>query len=186
MIPRGDHDISLRSSRCFGSSHRPVPVGFADGLSSLRWRWDCWSNRAHSRIDPLRLQVERASTFRLYGAISEVNFYPSYSHLVRRPQEIIDVLSTQGQSALYRSPGPVIDVGITVGPLAEVGPAAIRKNHVLNSFRPWWASLSYLDGHLAQISIPRSLITLGLIASTGILLLAVSVRPPKASGEVSV
>jgi hypothetical protein len=129
-------------------------------------------------IDPLRLQVERASAFKTYDVtVAETCFYPSSSHLVQRSREIVEVLATSGETARYKSSRPVIDVGITVGPLADVGPAAIRKNHVLNSFRPWWASLSYLDGHLAQISIPRSLVTLSLIAMTGIVLLAVGVRP---------
>jgi len=127
-------------------------------------------------IDPLRLRVERAPAIKTYVAFPEVYFYPSHSQLVNRPREIFEVLSTSGETARYKSPGPVIDIGITVAPLAERGPGAIRKNHVLNSFRPWWASLSYLDGSLSHISIRKSLIALGLIALTGISLLVIGVH----------
>ena len=127
-------------------------------------------------IDPLRLRIERASTSMPYVPIVEIYFHPSYSQLVNRPREIIEVLSTSGETARYKSPGPVTDLGITVAPLAEMGPAAIRKSHDLNSFRPWWVSLSYLDDHLYNVNTRLALTILGLIASTGLILLVFGVH----------
>ncbi len=127
-------------------------------------------------LDPLRLRVERASPSRPIVSALEVYFHPAYSHLLNRPREIIDVLATSGETARYRSPGPVVDLGITVAHLAEMGPAAVHKDHVLNSFRPWWASLGHLDLDSSNINVKFCLITLGLIALAGLILLVAGVH----------
>ena len=99
---------------------------------------------------------------------SVLYFHPSISHLVNRPREIVEVLSSQDQQAERYSPSP--SPTMTVIGFLESGPAAVQKYHVLNGFRFWWASFQYLDRSSQPVDIKRTVVFLVVMAMTGLIL----------------
>ena len=133
-------------------------------------------------IDPHRLYIEHGLPSSFYVNSSVLYFYPSISHLVNRPREIVEVLSSHDQRAERYSPSPTPTFTFPVSDFVEQGPAAIRKYHVLNGFRFWWASFQYLDQSLRPVDINRSVVLLIGLAVAGLILQVLGAhRDPNAS-----
>ena len=58
---------------------------------------------------------------------------------------------------------PVIDYPY----LDERGPDAVKRYRVLNSFRPWWASLSYVSPEQRPVDLARTAIALSVVGLLG-------------------
>ena len=123
-------------------------------------------------IDPHRLYIERGLPSAFYVSAPGLYFNPRISHLINRPREIADVLSSQGEKAERYSPSPTPTFTFPVIDFVEKGPAAIRKYHVLNGFRFWWASFQYLDHRSRPVDIKQSVCFLVAVAMTGLILQA--------------
>ena len=119
-------------------------------------------------IDPHRLYIEHGLPSSFYVNSTLLYFHPSISHLVNRPREIVEVLSSQDKQAERYSPSPSPTFAFPVIDLVEKGPAAIRKYHVLKGLRFWWASFQYLNYSSRPVEIARSVIFLAVVAVTGL------------------
>ncbi len=106
-------------------------------------------------IDPHRLYIEHGLPSAFYVSDPGLYFHPAISHLIDRPREIAEVLSSQGDRANRYSPSPAPTFAFPVIDFVERGPAAIRKYHVLNAFRPWWANMGYLDQRIRPVNLAR-------------------------------
>jgi hypothetical protein len=121
-------------------------------------------------IDPHRLYIERGLPSAFYVSAPGLYFHPSISHLVNRPREIVEVLSSQGDRAERYSPSPMPTFTFPVIDFVEKGPAAVKKYHVLNGFRFWWKSFQYLDRWSRPVEIAESVILLAVVAVIGLTL----------------
>ena len=106
----------------------------------------------------------------------ELYFHPAISHLINRPREIVEVLSSQGDRAERYSPSPAPTFAFPVIDFVERGPAAIRKYHVLNSFRPWWANMGYLDQRIRPVNLTKTELLLLLTSLAGLGLMVLGLR----------
>jgi len=127
-------------------------------------------------IDPHRLYIEQCLPSAFYVSAPGLYFHPAISHLINRPREIAEVLSSQGDRANRYSPAPSPTFAFPVIDFVEKGPAALRKYHVLNGFRFWWASFLYLDGQSRPIDLTRSVVLLVLAAVAGLIVQVFSTR----------
>jgi hypothetical protein len=130
-------------------------------------------------IDPHRLYIEQSLPSAFYVSRPGLYFSPTISHLVNRPREIIEVLSNQRNRADCYSPSPTPTFAFPVIDFVEKGPAAIQKYHVLKGFRFWWASFPYLDPSLQPINVRRTILLLGIVAVTGLVLQVIGTYPPR-------
>ena len=128
-------------------------------------------------IDPHRLYIEQSLPSAFYISSPELYFNPAISHLVNRPREIVEVLASQGDRAERYSPSPTPTFAFPVIDFVEKGPAAVRKYHVLNGFRFWWASFSYLDPLSRPVNVRQTVLLLGILAVTGLVLQRIGTRP---------
>jgi hypothetical protein len=127
-------------------------------------------------IDPLRLYIEQCLPSTFYVSAPGLYFHPAISHLINRPREIVDVLSSQDDRAQRYSPAPSPTFAFPVIDFVEKGPAALRKYHVLNGFRFWWASFQYLDSQSRPVGLKRSVVFLVLAAVAGLIVQVLSTR----------
>jgi hypothetical protein len=89
------------------------------------------------------------------------------AHLFHRPQEIIDILHEDRAEQFTPAHAPTFafplidDVYEQLGgPDAkgpEVGPIALRKYRILNSFRPWWHSQRWLPPELRPVDLDAAI-----------------------------
>jgi hypothetical protein len=121
-------------------------------------------------VDPHRLYIEKGLPSSFYLTNPGLYFHPAISHLVNRPREIAEVIEDRWCRADYYSPSPAPTFAFPVIDLVAKGPVAIRKYHILNSFRFWWASFQYLEPSLRPIDINQSVAFLILILLIGLLL----------------
>jgi len=119
-------------------------------------------------IDPHRLYIEHGLPSAFYVSDPGLYFHPAISHLINRPREIAEVLSSQGDRANRYSPSPAPTFAFPVIDFVERGPAAIRKYHVLNTFRPWWANMGYLDQRIRPVNLTKTVLLLVLISLIGL------------------
>jgi hypothetical protein len=74
--------------------------------------------------------------------------------------------------------GPLVAPGAlaTREPLEKDRPAAVRRYHVLNSFRPWWASQGYLPAAARPVDLVSTAALLLALASAGALGIRIGLR----------
>ncbi len=123
-------------------------------------------------IEPSRLYIEHGLPSAFYVSQPDLYFHPAISHLVNRPREIREVLFNRGERAEFYTPSPSPTFAFPVLDFVDKGPAAIRKYHILNSFRPWWISFRYLDDKSQPVNIDRTVLFLASLALGGLLLVA--------------
>jgi hypothetical protein len=121
-------------------------------------------------IDPHRLYIEKGLPSSFYLSDPRLYFDPAISHIINRPREIAEVIESQSYRAACFSPSPAPTFAFPVIDLVAKGPAAIRKYHILNSFRFWWVSFQYLEPSLRPIDIQRGVTLLTLVLLMGLLL----------------
>ena len=127
-------------------------------------------------VDPNRLYIEHGLPSAFYVSAPSLYFHPAISHLINRPREIVAVLSSQDHRAQRYSPAPSPTFAFPVIDFVERGPEALRKYHVLNGFRFWWASYQYLDSQSRPIDIVRSVELLFLSAAAGLIMQVLGLR----------
>jgi hypothetical protein len=103
-------------------------------------------------------------------------FHPAASSLCNRPREIIEIWEQKDITAetFTPSPAPTYAFPLLDPPLMphmnERGPEVVRKYHVLNSYRPWWASQGFLHEAERPVDLSRTLWLFGGIFAFGMLL----------------
>jgi hypothetical protein len=95
-------------------------------------------------VDPHRLYMQHRLPSAFFLQAPGLYFHPAISHLANRPREIMEIASARGGRAELFTPSPSPTFAFPVIDFVENGPEAVRKFHVLNSFRPWWISQEYL------------------------------------------
>lgn len=150
-------------------------------------------------VDPHRLFVERDVT-PAFGRIQpERHFETALSHLWNRPREII-AIARNTQPAEEYTPAPTPTFGFPVldalGPaepgevfpdfventrhrqrLEKRGPEIVERYHVLNSYRPWWSSMTFLPPDDRPVNLGKTAGVLLACLGIGLLLLGFAVRP---------
>jgi hypothetical protein len=121
-------------------------------------------------IDPHRLYIEHSLPSAFYVSAPGLYFDPTISHLLNRPREIVEVLSSRANRADYYSPSGTPTFAFPVIDFVEKGPMGIRRYHVLKGFRFWWASFLYLDPSSRPVNITSSVILLVGMAGLGLVL----------------
>jgi hypothetical protein len=127
-------------------------------------------------VDPHRLYIERGLPSSFAVSHPWLYFHPAVSHLLNRPREIVDLISSDSSRAEAFTPAPSPTFSFPVIDFVEGGPDAIHKYHVLNSFRPWWISQRYLPLDERPVNIGRSVALLLVLAAGGLALLLVSLQ----------
>jgi hypothetical protein len=117
-------------------------------------------------VDFHRLYVEHRLPSGFYYGHPEIYFYPQAAHLVNRPREIWEILHTEEEAVAY-SPTPLPTAATPCPEQFERGPEAIRKYHFLNSFRPWWASMTFLPPSQRPVDLGRTALLLLALAGCG-------------------
>jgi hypothetical protein len=92
--------------------------------------------------DPHRLYIEKEFPSGAFMYNPWVYFNPGISHLFHRPFEIWAILQNREPAETF-TPAPSPTYAL---PLHEFlgGPSAVKKYHLFNSFRPWWANQQHL------------------------------------------
>lgn len=107
-------------------------------------------------IDPHRLYVER-NLPSMFGAVAPVLYFdPANAHLLNRPREILEVWRARHESGTAYSPAPSPTFAFPVLDRMTRGPDAARQYKLLNAYRPWWVSHSYLPATDRPVSIPTT------------------------------
>ncbi len=144
-------------------------------------------------VDYHRLYVSLGFPSGFYYKHPEIYFYPRAAHLLNRPREIWEILTSTAPAEAY-GPRP-LPTDATPCPehfepgLTRVPPQFVTKYHILNSFRPWWASMTYLPAEQRPVDLGRTAALLLLAAAAGAALLAGALcwrrREASAPDEVS-
>ena len=124
-------------------------------------------------VDPHRLYVEQSLPSGFYVSSPELYFHPAISHLLNRPREVVEVIAESAIPADCYTPAPSPTFAFPVLDFVEKGPAAVRKYRILNSFRPWWASMRYLDRKSRPVDLARTLMLLTALVAAGLALLVI-------------
>ncbi len=126
-------------------------------------------------VDPHRLHIEHRLPSAFYVQDPWLYFHPAISHLVNRPREIAEILARDGGRAESFTPSPSPTFAFPVVDFVEKGPEAVRKYHVLNSFRPWWSSLLYLPEAERPVVVGQTLFWMASWLVLGIFLMVAGV-----------
>jgi hypothetical protein len=135
-------------------------------------------------VDFHRLYVELRLPSGFYYGHPELYFYPQGAHLVNRPREIWEILHSVEAPAAY-SPNVLATAATPCPEQFERGPEAIRHYRFLNSFRPWWASMTFLPPQDRPVDLFRTASLLLLLTGCGLALIGVGVRKSQERAAVS-
>jgi hypothetical protein len=117
-------------------------------------------------VDHHRLYVGLRFPSGFYYGHPEVYFHPRAAHLVNRPREIVEVLTAATPAEVY-SPTKLPTAATPCPETFERGPEAVRKYRFLNSFRPWWASMTFLAPADRPVDLERTALLLLAWAAAG-------------------
>lgn len=117
-------------------------------------------------VDYHRLYVELRFPSGFYHGCPQIYFYPRAAHLVNRPREIWEILTSREPAAAY-SPTPLPTAATPCPEWFERGPESVRKYRFLNSFRPWWASMTFLSPQERPVDLEDTAVLLLVVAALG-------------------
>jgi hypothetical protein len=152
---------------------------------------------------PYRLYRECGLPSWFYVSAPELYFHPAISHLVNRPREIAEILSSGETRPIYYDPpyrprfpsyrfldsqGRLYQEGVHAvgesGVLASKRPWWATQNFkIIDALRPWWASLRRLGPREQPIEIGRTVVLLVLVATTGLLLMILCTQGARMRNE---
>jgi hypothetical protein len=138
-------------------------------------------------VDPHRQYVKLGIPGGANSANPWMYFHPAMYQLFQRPREITEVATDTVQPEKF-TPSPSPTFGFPVvdpGHFAEIGPDAVRRYRVLNSFRPWWIAQRYLRPDERPVDIGTTAVVFGLMAGCGLLLLIFGTRRSGAFNELA-
>ena len=128
-------------------------------------------------IDPRRLYMERGLPWSFYVSAPELYFHPAISHLLNRPREIAEVLSAGDKNSIYYLPPyrPTFPSYIFLDASGNLY-SGVRDSDVIDSLRPWWASLRRLEARARPVDIGRTAALLLLVSAAGLILMILGAR----------
>ena len=129
-------------------------------------------------VDPHRLYVERDASSGFGRVDPWLYFNPALSHLANRPREIADIArETEAAEEYSPAPSPTFAFPVLDPPYLEKrGPDVAKRFRILNSYRPWWASMTFLPAEDRPVNLGKTAAILLGIASAGLILLGLTVR----------
>jgi hypothetical protein len=122
-------------------------------------------------VDPHRLNMQRDMPNGYTAYYPWSLFHPAVSNLANRPREIVEIATYDGPpaDAFTPAPSPTFTFPIVHERfMPDMGPVAATKYHILNSFRPWWASMPYLSPSERPVDLARTAALLAAIAVAGL------------------
>jgi hypothetical protein len=122
-------------------------------------------------VECQRLYIELRLPSGFFHGHPWVYFHPRISHLLHRPREIYELLTEDSSSSSAFSPSPLPTAAPPCADFMERGPEAVRKYRYLNSFRPWWASMTFLPPHERPVDLGRTAALLLSLAAGGLALI---------------
>jgi hypothetical protein len=131
-------------------------------------------------VDFHRLYVGLGFPSGFYYKHPEIYFDVRVSHLLNRPREFWEICCEHEPAETY-GPRPLPTDATPCPELFEPGqtrvpPEFVRKYHILNSFRPWWSSMTFLPPVQRPVDLHRTAALLLSIAAAGAGLLALGLR----------
>jgi len=146
-------------------------------------------------VDMHRLYVQQDLSSGFGRVDPRLYFNPDRSHLFNRPREILEIVRNT-EPAIDFSPAPtptfafpLLDTPDLDAQLPEAlertrllqrlerrGPLVVERYRVLNSFRPWWASMTFLPPDERPVNLGKFAAFLLGILSAGLFLLAMTAR----------
>ncbi|MCP4204050.1 MAG: hypothetical protein GY769_19190 [bacterium] len=150
FVPAGARSLGLRGTVLL------LALSFAVQLSSLI-------------VDPHRLYVERGLRSAFYDERPWAYFDPEISHLVQRPREVLAIVrsSREGERASRFSPSPSPTFAFPILDFTDSGPDAVRRSHVLASYRPWWVSQRFLEAGQRPVPLTTTVVVLLVLGAIG-------------------
>lgn len=135
-------------------------------------------------VDYHRLYVEMRFPSAFYYGYPQIYFNPRAAHLVNRPREIWEILTAQQLAADY-SPAVQPTAAMPCPERFESGPEAVQKYRVLNSFRPWWASMTFLPPQQRPVALGATALCLVAVSALGaaLMVLGLWTCPRKSAGR---
>ena len=129
-------------------------------------------------VDPHRLYVQRDASSGFGRIHPWLYLDPDLSHLANRPREIVEIVrETVPAEEFTPAPSPTFAFPLIDPPhLPERGPTVVKHYRILNSFRPWWTSMTFLPLHDRPVNLGKFAALLLAIASAGLLLMGYSAR----------
>jgi hypothetical protein len=115
-------------------------------------------------------------------------FEPALSHLLNRPREIAEIVRDHpGAEEFTPAPAPTFAFPLLDPPrdgerrqyLEKRGPDVVLKYRVLNSFRPWWASVPWLVPEDRPVNLGKFAAFLLGVMCAGQILLGLSIPGPR-------
>jgi hypothetical protein len=135
-------------------------------------------------VDHHRLYIKREliSGYEVY--FPELYFRFDHAHLFMRPAEIVEIAcATERAPEFTPAPSPTFSLPVINPPHLPVsGPTALKRYHVLNSFRPWWACMQYLSPPERPVPLGSTAAWLGALATLGLVATALGLGKPAAGG----
>jgi hypothetical protein len=143
-------------------------------------------------VDFHRLYIGLGLPSGFYYGHPEIYFHPRAAHLLNRPREIWAIANSR-ETAMAYGPRPLPTDATPCPEYFEAGqrlvpPSYVTKYHLLNSFRPWWASMTFLPPDHRPVDLARTVAFLLALAAAGGGLLVLGlrrVRPSPAPREPS-
>jgi hypothetical protein len=120
-------------------------------------------------VDMHRLYVQRDASSGFGRVHPWLYFDRRLSHLWNRPHEIIEIARDDRPAAAYTpAPAPTFTFPVIDPPsMKERGPEVVERYRVLNSFRPWWASMDYLSPKQRPVDLAHTAALLLALAFGG-------------------
>ncbi len=127
-------------------------------------------------VDCQRLYIELRLPSGFFHGYPWVYFHPRIAHLLNRPHEIYELLTEDAASSTAFSPAPLPTAAPPCADYMERGPESVRKYRYLNSFRPWWTSMTFLAPHERPVDLGRTAALLLFMAVGGLTLIGFGCR----------
>jgi hypothetical protein len=120
-------------------------------------------------VDMHRLYVYRNASSGFGRIYPWLYFEPALSHLWNRPREISEIARDSRPAGEYTpAPTPTFAFPVIDPPYLEKrGPETVERYRVLNSFRPWWASMTYLSAEQRPVDLAKTATVLSVLAVVG-------------------
>lgn len=120
-------------------------------------------------VDMQRLYVHRDASTGFGRLYPWLYFDSALSHLWNRPREIVEIARDSRPAAEYSpAPSPTFAFPVIDPPYFEKrGPDVVVRYRVLNSFRPWWASMTYLRPEERPVDLAKTALVLVVVALAG-------------------
>jgi hypothetical protein len=125
-------------------------------------------------VDPHRLFLEH----RLPGAVlsAKLNFEPALSHLVQRPRELREVITSNAAKAADFTPA---DLPTSAPPLVEhiaLDGRGPQRYVIFDTLRPWWVSFQHLPPSARPVRLHVDLLVFGGLFVCGLAMIGVGIK----------